>query len=204
VKVDFSGVEHELGGAMSMDAIHVQWVAEFLGLVAPSSVIEIGSYAGISTRAITAAYDEGVVENVHLIDMVIRGSVGALADGRDGVKLYEMPSTQALPKIDVAEDLVVIVDGDHSLGCVIKELPLVLAKRPLAIIAHDVVSEAAGYHQCDGARWLWESLQAEGWLCIVDARRRAGMATHRGLLIACRNDFAFGHAIQSWRKTCGD
>ena len=202
MKVDFAGVEHELGGEMSMHAIHVQWIAEFLGEVAPAEVIEIGSYAGVSTRAIAAAYDEYILSTAHLIDMVIRDSVSELAKDREGFRLYQMPSVQALPQIVSMQDLVVVVDGDHSMGCVAGELPLVLEKRPLAIVAHDVCAEAAGYSNCDGAQWLWERLQADGWHCVVDARRRAGMATHRGLLIACRNDYVLGHAINSWRKAC--
>ena len=175
--VDFSGVEHEVGGPMSIDALHVKWIAEFLGLSRPREVIEIGSCAGVSTRAITAAYDRNIVSRVHLVDTLISESVRVLADDRKGFRIHEMPSTAALPEIDASEDLVVVVDGDHSLGCVMNELPLVLDKNPRAIIAHDVTAEAAGYSQCDGARWL---------------------------LIACRDDDTFDHAAKSWRQVCGD
>lgn len=202
--VDFSGVEHEVGGIMSMDRVHVEWMAAVLAGLKPRTVIEIGCYAGVSTRAVAAAYDAKHIYEAHLIDISIQPTVRAIAGGRERIVLHEMPSTTALPEIEVLDDLVVLIDGDHSLGCVSQELPAVLKKGPRAIIAHDVTAEAAGYGQCDGSRWLWEELQRDGWLCLVDCRRRPNAATHRGLLVACRDAGAHALAVEAMRRACDD
>jgi hypothetical protein len=168
----------------------------------PRRVIEIGCYAGVSTTAILKAYDAGSVDEVHLVDIGIQDTVRAMAADRARVELWEMASVDALPLIHPAGDVVAVIDGDHSLAVVRPELELVLAKNPAAIIAHDVTAEAAGYQNCDGARWLWETLQAAGWHCLVDCRRRPEAATHRGLLVACRTDLDANVIREAWVQTC--
>jgi hypothetical protein len=185
---------------MSMDRLHCEWMLSVLRVLKPRCVIEIGCHMGVSTTAIVQAYDEGCVDELHLIDVNLRPSVRAFA--RDRVTFHERLSVQALPEIHPSGDLVVVIDGDHSLACVQQELPLVVEKQPLAIIAHDVTAEAAGYEQCDGARWLWETLQALGWYCYVDCRRRPNAKTHRGLLVACRSALAGVAVRQAWASTC--
>lgn len=201
--IDFGKLEHEVGGIMSMDRVHAEWMLAVLRAIEPRCVIEIGCYAGVSTTAILKAYDDGSVAYVHLVDIRIQDTVRGMAGIRPRVELYEMPSVQALPIIDAASDLVAVIDGDHSLACVSQELPLVLAKNPSAIIAHDVTAEAAGYGECDGARWLWETLQEAGWHCVVDCRRRPNASTHRGLLVACRHELDAAVVRQAWAETCG-
>jgi hypothetical protein len=201
--IDFGPLEHEVGGVMSMDRVHAEWMLAVLTALEPRSVIEVGCYAGVSTTAILKAYDAGSVDEVHLIDIRIQDTVRAMAASRGRVELWEMTSVQALPLIDPAGDVVAVIDGDHSLAAVQPELELVLAKNPAAIIAHDVTAEAAGYGQCEGARWLWETLQASDWHCVVDCRRRADAATHRGLLVACRTDLDANVIQEAWVQTCG-
>jgi hypothetical protein len=202
VTIEFGELEREVGGVMSMDRVHVEWMAAVLAVLKPRTVIEIGCYAGVSTMAVATAYDRRHIYEAHLIDILIQPTVIAIAEGRERITLHQRPSTQALPEIAVLEDLVVLIDGDHSLACVSQELPAVLDKAPRAIIAHDVTAEAAGYGQCDGSRWLWEALQREGWLCLVDCRRRPNASTHRGLLVACRDAGDFALAQEAMRRTC--
>lgn len=199
--IDFGELEPLVGGTMSMDRVHCHWLLEVLRALEPRTVIEIGCFAGVSTTAIVKAYDEGAVDQVHLVDIAIQPTVRALA--RPGVVYHEMPSVDALPGIKPAGDLLVLVDGDHSLACVSQELPLILEKRPAVIVAHDVTAEAAGYGECDGARWLWEELQRLGWWCHVDCRRRPGAATHRGLLVAVADKANDGPKVMdAWLATC--
>ena len=183
--IDFGPLKHRVGDSMSMDRVHCELVLATLRRMKPRVVVEIGSHAGVSTMAIATAYDEGCVGTVHLIDVAIQQTVRDIAADRAGFVLHEMTSVEALPTIDGFGDVVVLVDGDHSYGVVSEELPLVLKLNPVCIIAHDVTADAAGYGRCDGARWLWEQLQAARWHCTVDCRRRDGAATHRGLLVAC-------------------
>jgi hypothetical protein len=200
--IDFGPLDGDVGNIMSMDRVHAEWVLAVLAAIEPRSVIEIGCYAGVSTTAIMKAYDAGSVDHVHLVDIRIQDAVRAMAAQRGRVELWEMPSIQALPLIDHVGDLVALIDGDHSLAAVQPELELVLAKNPAAIIAHDVTAEAAGYQSCDGARWLWETLQEAGWHCLVDCRRRLNAATHRGLLVACRTELDASVVRQAWVQTC--
>jgi hypothetical protein len=201
--INFGELEREVGGTMSMDRVHAEWMLAVLRAIEPRSVIEIGCYAGVSTTAIMHAYDDGSVDEVHLVDINIQAQVRAMANIRTRVEVYEMTSFQALPLIDAASDLVAVIDGDHSRSVVEPELALVLGKSPAAIIAHDVTAEAAGYGLCDGARWLWERLQADGWNCVVDCRKRDNASTHRGLLVACRTPQYVDAVRQAWAETCG-
>lgn len=187
---------------MSMDRVHAHWVLAVLQAMEPQCVIEIGCYAGVSTAAIVKAYDEGCVDEAHLVDIEIQRTVRQFATTRPRVHLHERPSVDVLPTIKPSGDLVAIVDGDHSLQAVSHELPLLLEKYPRCIIAHDVTSEAAGYDRCEGARWLWEELQRLGWLCMVDCRKRPNARTHRGLLVACRTADIDDVAL-AWEVTCG-
>lgn len=185
--IDFGELEHDVGDAMSMDRLHAEWLLAVLQELRPSCVVEIGCWRGVSTTAIAEAHRLGCVDEVHLIDIDIKPTVRRLANA-GGLQMYEMQSVDALPMITARGDVLVLVDGDHSLACVREELPLVLALNPSVIVAHDVTAEAAGYGRCDGARWLWEQLQAAGWYCTVDCRRRQDASTHRGLLVACRDE----------------
>lgn len=199
--INFGELEPEVGSDWSMDRVHCEWMLAVLRALEPRCVIEIGCHLGVSTTAIVKAYDDGCVDQVHLIDVHLRPTVLAMA--RPGVTFHERPSVEALPEIRPGGDLVAVIDGDHSLACVSRELPLVLDKGPMAIIAHDVTAEAAGYQQCDGARWLWEELQRRGWFCHVDCRRRPNAKTHRGLLVACRDMSVDGAAVvNAWAETC--
>jgi predicted O-methyltransferase YrrM len=184
--IDFGELEHEVGGIMSMDRLHVEWLLRVLREIEPRCVVEIGCWKGVSTTAIAEACRGGHVDEAHLIDIDIKPTVRQLANAY-GFAVHQMRSVEALPLVKARGDVLVVVDGDHSLACVRDELPLILAMQPGVIVAHDVTAEAAGYGECDGARWLWEELQRAGWLCTVDCRRRPGASTHRGLLVACRD-----------------
>ena len=198
--IDFGELTGEVGGDWSMDRLHCEWMLAVLRVLEPRCVIEIGCHMGVSTTALVQAYDEGCVDELHLIDVQLRPSVRRLA--RPGVVFHERRSVEALPEIRPSGDLVAVIDGDHSLACVQQELPLVLDKGPMAIIAHDVTAEAAGYQQCDGARWLWEELQGRGWSCYVDCRRRPNAKTHRGLLVATRSTLDAVAVREAWAATC--
>jgi hypothetical protein len=188
VTIDFGSLEQRVGDAMSMDRVHVEWMLAVMQKLRPQTVVEIGCFAGVSTTAIAAAYDCGAIKKAHLIDISIQDSVRAIADARPGFSVHQSPSVVALPAISAEGDVMVVVDGDHEMQAVTHELPIVLALHPRCIVAHDVTAEAAGFSKCDGARWLWEQLQAGGWHCAVDCRRRHGASTHRGLLVACRGE----------------
>ncbi len=185
--IHFGDLESEVGGTMSMDRLHVEWLLRVLRDLVPRCVVEIGCWKGVSTTAIAEAHRAGYVDEVHIIDIDIKPTVRQLAEA-GGFTVHEMRSVEALPLIQARGDVLVVVDGDHSLACVRDELLALMELQPSVIVAHDVTAEAAGYGECDGARWLWERVQSWGWYCTVDCRRRDGASTHRGLLIACRDE----------------
>lgn len=199
--INFGELEADVGCIMHMDRVHVHWMLAAFRALKPTRVIEIGCYKGVSTTAIIQAYDEGAVQEVHLVDINIQPTVRNMA--RPNVHFHEMASTQALPQIAChTGDTIVIIDGDHTWNCVRHELPLALAKNPVAIIAHDVTAEAAGYGACDGAHRLWQELQRQQWRCFVDCKRRDNAETHRGLLMACRDLQRAELIAQAWASTC--
>jgi hypothetical protein len=188
----------EINRDWAIDDRHVQWIYATLRAAKPQAIIEIGCFQGASTLAFMQALDKKYVQRAHLIDVNIQQSVKDLA--RPGVQLYETYSTTALPTIDESGDIAILVDGDHSYNAVAAELPLVLAKNPRIIIAHDVNATAVGYGDCEGPAWLWSELQAKGWTCVVDCSRRYGELTHRGLLIAAKD----AETIEAIRKGFAD
>lgn len=204
--IDFAayGVEEHVASAMSMDRRHVEWVRECLRRLRPVVYVEIGACYGVSTTAGIEAVRAGDVEWFHAVDVRLQPTVRAMAEGVPGVTLHEGRSVDVLPSLAVARPIAVLIDGDHTLAGVRPELERVLALRPMTIFAHDVTAEAAGYKDCDGSAWLWHELQRLGWRCVVDAIRRPGQATHRGLLVATlwREDY-ISAITQAWVHTCG-
>lgn len=167
----------------SMDARHAEMVKAALQALKPQVVVEVGCHLGISTLAIL----EAGVPDVRLIDARITPSVRQMADDY-GATVYEEFSHTALPKIQAADNLVVLLDGDHSYPVVSAEAGILSRMDPLprVIISHDVTSQLLGMG-CEGCCWLWHVLQSTGWLCFVDAMPRAGERTARGLMIATRS-----------------
>ena len=198
--IDFGELDSEVGSDWAMDRIHTHWILAVLRAIRPPSVVEIGCHRGVSTTALVQALRENCVKELQLIDVNIQPTVRKMSMA--GITMHEARSEDVLPTIK-SRDSLFVVDGDHSLQCVREELPLVLATSPLAIVAHDITAEASGYHQCDGARWLWEQLQSLGWHCVVDCRRRENAKTHRGLLIATPIQGYAKSIVTAWRETCG-
>lgn len=205
--IDFAayGVQRLADDPMSMDRRHVEWLRECLRRLRPTMYVEIGACYGVSTTAGIEAVKAGNVQRFHVIDVALQPSVVAMADNVAGVTLHEGTSVDVLPRLAVVRPLAVLIDGDHTLKGVQPELEEVLRLRPHTIFAHDVTAEAAGYGQCDGAAWLWTELQRRGWHCTVDARKRNGEATHRGMLVATIGTQVHVTAISdAWAKTCGN
>lgn len=204
--MDFSkyGVQEWADDPMSMDRRHVAWLRECLRKLRPTMYVEIGACYGVSTVAGIEAVKAGDVQRFHVIDVVLKPSVLAMAADVPGVTLHEGTSVDVLPRLPVVRPLTVLIDGDHTLQGVQPELEQVLRLRPHTIVAHDVTAEAAGYGRCDGAAWLWHELQRRGWYCQVDARKRNGEATHRGMLVATIGTQVHVTGISdAWMKTCG-
>lgn len=204
IRFEQYGVQEWAADPMSMDRRHVEWLRECLRRLQPRMYVEIGACYGVSTVAGIEAAKAAEVQRFHVIDVALKPSVRAMAADVAGVVLHEGASVDVLPRLAIARPLAVLIDGDHTLQGVQPELEQVLAMRPQTIFAHDVTAEAAGHRLCDGSAWLWHELQRLGWHCTVDARKRHGEATHRGMLVATTGTHAHVSAIaDAWVQTCG-
>ncbi len=180
----------------SMDARHAEFVKAVIQTIKPSDVVEVGCHLGVSTLAIL----EAGVPRVYLIDPHITPSVRRMATDYEATTVYEEFSRTALPKIPPSDNLLVLLDGDHSMRAVVEEKRIVDQMRPLprVLISHDVTSQLS-IGGCEGCCWLWHALQADGWLCFVDALPRAGERTHRGLLVAVQSMEDHALVARAWR-----
>jgi hypothetical protein len=177
----------------SMDARHAEFVKAVIQTLKPSDVVEVGCHLGVSTLAIL----EAGAPRVHLIDARITPSVRRMAADYEAV-VYEEFSRIALPKIPPSDNLFVLLDGDHSMKAVVEEKRIVDQMRPRVLISHDVTSQLS-IGGCEGCCWLWHTLQADGWLCFVDALPRAGERTHRDMLVAVRSMEDYAAVARAWR-----
>lgn len=182
----------------SMDARHAEFVKAAIKSLKPESVVEVGCHLGVSTLAIL----EAGVPQAHLIDPHITPSVRQMAEDY-GATVYEEFSRTALPKVPLSDNMIVLLDGDHTYDVVLEEAELLdrMNPSPRAIISHDVTSVLGhGGAGCEGCCWLWHVLQAAGWLCFVDALPRPDERTHRGLLIATRSPADYVAVVKAWNK----
>jgi hypothetical protein len=81
---------------------------------------------------------------------------------------------------------------------VIRSVGLGEARR---LIAHDIGATAAGWPGCEGPPELLHALQAAGYFCLVDCKKRPGERTERGLLVACLEEKDWRLAWCAYRRT---
>jgi hypothetical protein len=110
-----------------------------LDAAAPSTVVEVGAYAGDVTR-IVLDWARGSASRVISIDPEPEQSLVALAQDNSELELVRATSLEALPTLPRAD--AVIIDGDHNYYTVSQELRLIAERTgdsglPL-LIFHDV------------------------------------------------------------------
>lgn len=184
-----------------MDRRHTEFLYALLLTGRFRRVLEIGCHHGSSTAALVQAVNDGAPVELHLCDPddspVLRQVVARCTQP---IVRHLCCSLRVLPQR--SWDLV-IVDGDHTLPHVSKELALLLLHEVPAIVAHDV--EYRGHDGCAGACYLGDALRCHpAYHCVVDAERRAGEYTHRGLLLACRDVADLEAARPAWVACCSN
>jgi hypothetical protein len=110
--------------------------------VGPSTIVEVGAYAGDNTRLLLRwVQTRGAETRIVSIDPIPQASLRELAAVAP-VELVERPSLEALQDLPLAE--IYVVDGDHNHYTVLNELELIAAgardaggRFPL-VICHDV------------------------------------------------------------------
>jgi hypothetical protein len=181
-----------------MDLRHVGFLYEALFAHPFGKVLEIGCFDGASTSALVQASNEGCEAEVHLCDLSFRPcllEVVARA-GRPFI-LHERPSVQVIgPGYDL-----VIVDGDHALDTVSREVGLLLAHEIPTVMAHDTGDLLRGGSAFAGSLFLGDVFRrhpAYSWL--EDKTPRPGEFTHRGFFFATRDPTVFEHLRPAWER----
>jgi len=182
---------------MQQDARHVllQYHLAMSGCV--RRVLEVGCHRGYSSSAYVQAMRDGAALELTCCDLHITPELRELAAAAPRpVLLLECSSVVA---IDDSYGLVVL-DGDHTIEMVSRELGMCLYHRTPTIILHDYA--AADAPNCEGPVWAGLTLQCHPeYQCVGDLRARPGEHTNRGLLVATRSGALADVArsiIKSW------
>lgn len=175
---------HDTGNCM--DRRHILWLYEVLKRTGVKRTLEIGVYSGASS----AAFVHAEIPDAHFCDITARKDAMSVIEGKG--TFWQMPGVEVLRKSEPFD--LVFVDGNHALDAVKEEVDALLAKPPRIVVAHDINSTVAGYPHCEGAHYLWETLQREGWSCTVDAKERGPQElTKRGMLVATCSGYEETH-----------
>jgi SAM-dependent methyltransferase len=186
------------GWPFSTDPRHVRWLYEMMLVAGCQSVLEIGCWDGFTTSAFVQALNEGAEFELCCVDISIRPGLRDVAGrARRAVELVQADSLDLLARRRF--DLV-LVDGNHSIGQVSRELGHLLAAECPTVVAHDV-GDVAPTFGGDGSLWLGKVLQAHpSYLCRVDQVKRLGEYTERGLLLATRDGGLFARSAAAWSR----
>ncbi len=112
-----------------------------LDIVGAHSVVEVGAYAGDVTKLLLH-WAAGAGARVWAIDPSPQPSLEALDAERDDLELVRETSLEALPKLPIAD--AVVIDGDHNYYTVSEEIRLIAERAttdgsPLPLLLfHDV------------------------------------------------------------------
>jgi hypothetical protein len=178
---------------MFMDQFHLNLLKGLLSTHRPKKVMEIGSHKGVSTQVFLDALDEGLIQELVVVEPVITPELKeriSKCKKRDKVRIETESSWEILEPVDF-----VLIDGHHGWPAYADVAQAIALKTPV-IAMHDVASFSAGIESCHGSEGAWQVLKACGdYLCAEDSKKREGMWTERGfgwaLLLtkvgACKN-----------------
>jgi hypothetical protein len=187
--------EHDLKWAM--DELHIEWLREILGF-GFKRTLEIGSYNGSSLTAFLDAKSCGDVTEVHVCDVHVRQPLlHVIAASEIEVILHQRRSVDLLTEDSNFE--FVLVDGDHSIENVRKEMTLLLASGVESIFVHDTTARVAKYPHVEGSEIAKTMLMGSpAYYCLEDSIPRPGMATDRGALFATQYADIFEYARSAY------
>lgn len=174
------------GEAMTTDVVHLAQLWAIVEDQKPKRIVEVGSYRGGSACLWVEALEQGLTQEVHLFDLVIRDELRELVNNsskRDRIVIHDYPYY----RFPLASDFI-FIDGDHGWGALADFLAAVTMDIPL-IAAHDSHAHQANdlYSDCWGS-WLACNLmrQSRRHNTWEDAKWRPGTRTERGLFISIR------------------
>jgi predicted O-methyltransferase YrrM len=186
---------------VAMDKRHVYLLRDILDF-GFKSTLELGSFNGASSTAFIEAVNAGKVERATFCECTPTHSLRSVIGNcrhPDRVRLTTKPSWDVLEGEDDFD--LILVDANHDLESVAKELTHLLQSRPLCVVAHDTNATAAGLPKCEGAQLLKQVFEAmPDYYCLEDRETRAGELTHRGFFLATRDPNLFYRAKQAFGR----
>lgn len=194
--------------AMCMDERHVYIIHEILRAWPFQNAVELGSFWGASTTAFVEAINAGSAMAATICEVSPSSSLtSVLANCKHPKQIRETRELSwdvlaAMEHFDF-----VLVDANHDLESVSRELSLLLVRRPLCIMAHDTNATAAGYPKCEGAEHLKKTItELPGYFgsplyqTLEDCAKREGEQTERGLFFATTEPQLFRAAKTAFEK----
>lgn len=171
---------------MSMDIRHSFMLESFLSNINNlTHCVEVGSCYGISTAAILTCCELSNA-SCDLVDINFQPVIKTmyeLSSSKIIINLHETSSIKCLDKI-LHQNSIVLLDGDHTLQYVTKEINIIKNFLPRSIVLHDVTNDSSC---CDGPRWAFDELRSLGYYGIIDCKHRQTERTERGLGILCKS-----------------
>lgn len=184
---------------MAMDERHVYMVNAVLSGHPFKNALELGSFYGASSTAFVEAINGGAEMTATFCDATPTESLRAVVRNCTGhVRITSEISWNVLESIEDFD--FVLVDANHDLASVSKELQRLLIRQPLCVMAHDTNATRMGYPRAEGAAHLKRTFQEHpDYYCIEDAARRERERTERGLFLATRDPSLYRMAVEAFR-----
>lgn len=178
----------------AMDLRHIRLLYELLAAIKPEVAVEVGVCYGASLTAFRMAFAQRHVKKVIAIDPDPHNVANDLyMEIRHGL------SQEILPTLNFD---FVFLDGDHSVEQAYREAPIINAKRPRVVCAHDTTALIAGYTCCPGPQHMKRWLQTNGYFILEDSMVRENERTNRGFLAAFRNVDDWELGVEAFKKVC--
>lgn len=175
------------GTPWETDLLHLMMLWDVMAATRPYRIVEVGSFHGASTSLWVEALNRGLCHEVHLYEIKPTPSllkVIGMARNPGRIVLhqqsyYECPMPAGFTFIDANHEWPGIAD-----------LCAALAVESRVIAMHDTTGyERAQLKDCWGSFIAGNILrQATGYRVFEDSEHRAGAYTHRGLMIAKKED----------------
>jgi hypothetical protein len=186
---------------VAMDKRHVYLLRDILDF-GFKSTLELGSFNGASSTAFIEAVNAGKVERATFCECTPTHSLRSVIGNcrhPERVRLTTKPSWDVLASQDDFD--LILVDANHDLESVTRELKHLVRRRPLCLVAHDTNATACGFPSCEGALKLAREFDSmSGYACLEDCKLRDGELTHRGFFLATSDPKLFDHAMQAFGR----
>lgn len=182
---------------MSMDVEHALMIGQFIREAGINTVVEVGCCYGVSTGAILDAFDGEQPDAMrmprllHLIDPRFTTPIERMCSSlwSEPVSDFVLRRTEqtslashvsGVPPLSVYFGELVVLDGDHSVETVTREVETILDwdTTPYAVAFHD-----SGRAGMDGPRAGVDILQGHGFCAVMNDDPSIGKRTARGLTI---------------------